>query len=847
MATLQQLELALANADKAGDMDAARKLAPIIKAERARNEPFKDIPGYSDIQSQVPGTEVKPPEPSIGEKVIGAGEAGLSAVTGATTGAIGMFGGFLKGLAGEMLSGRYGTEEGANNVGKAAEAGASALTYQPRTQAGQEYASNIGDVMQQAMPLVPAAAELGAVGEAVSAAKPVVRAAAREAAAPVATAATDLAAQVKAKIAGSPVDPTTGAPTVTAGTGQSVGAAAVDLATQRQAAADSLPVPIKLTEGMKTRDFSQQRFERETAKIPDIGEPIRQRMQDNNLKLQQNMDAFIDDTGAELTDARGVGEVVDKALKSRATRDKTKIRALYKEADNAGEMSAPVDLSPVLSLIKESESAKSLAPVLGATEQEMSRLQSITTQSPKYNPPSEKSFSTSLNELNTEGIVENSDFSRNLRGNRAMAWKLAEDMPRVNKLTKLLSSAKTTEPVELYRGLNDTNFINNNLKVGDVFTDNAFTSATTSMNSGFIKETLKDGGVVLKIRAPKGSPIAPIKTNTKYYNDELEALIQRGATFKIADISDLNPHTKLVTVDLLKVNPTKEAIANAAKSASTTEKNHLLNLAEGGTQHDFSQGLAPKQPGSLSLGDAEQLRKFVNKVAGADPTNVKYAVDIKRAIDTATEGKGGEMYKQARSARAQYAQDYENFGLAKQLLNTKRGSTDRAIAMEDVLHKSVISPSASVDTVSKLRNLLETEGETGKQAWKELQGGVLRHIRDEALKGVTRDAAGNQIVSAAALDRVVTQLDKTGKLDYVLGKKKAEQVRTINDVAKDVLTAPPGAVNTSNTATVLAGLLDLGLSGMTGIPAPVAIVTQQAISRIKNAKLRARVKQSLGE
>jgi hypothetical protein len=147
----------------------------------------------------------------------------------------------------------------------------------------------------------------------------------------------------------------------------------------------------------------------------------------------------------------------------------------------------------------------------------------------------------------------------------------------------------------------------------------------------------------------------------------------------------------------------------------------------------------------------------------------------------------------------------------------------------------------------KLKNLLITEGETGTQAWKELQGGMIRHIRDEALKNVARDSAGNPIVSAAGLDRTITSLDKSGKLEMVLGKKQAEQLRTINEVAKDVLTAPPGVVNTSNTATVLAGLIDVGMSGMSGVPLPIATATKQVISRVKDARLRARVKSALGE
>lgn len=646
MATLAQLQKALVNADKAGDMDAARRLAVIVKSERARlgGPEGLIIPGSEDF-GDVPGTTPREPPTSIGDKILGTGEAALSTVTGIVGGTVGTVAGMGKGLADEIASGGYGTPAGADRVAEKAGEYASNLTYAPRTRSGQQIMSKIGEIAEPLTALGPMTSELSVVGEAAGAARPVARAAlAEKVVAPVKQAVAErvidpikqAASTLADKVTESIAPGSTAARTPTPGTGVNAGAAAVDMADLRQAAAQELPVPIKLTEGQKTRAFEQQRFERETAKQGDIGEPIRQRFQEQNLKLQQNMDAFIDSTGAELTEPRGVGEIVDKALRQRAARDKTKIRSLYKEAEKAGEMESRVPMDSVDQLLKDSSSAETLAPVLGATRKELERLGALN-----------------------------------------------------------------------YFG--------------------------------------------------KGEGI------------------------------------------------------------------------------------------NLKLGDAENLRKFVTKVAGSDKTNLKYANEIKAAIDTATEGKGGNLYKQARAAYAQSMADYENFGLAKQLLKSKRGSTDRAVALEDVLRKSVVSPSASADSVMKLKQLLQTEGPTGQQAWKELQGGMLRHVRDEALKGVGRDSAGNPIVSASALDRVVTQLDKTGKLDMVLGKKQAEQLRTVNEVAKDVLTAPPGAVNTSNTATVLAGLLDVAISGTAGVPVPVATVFKQVTSRIKDAKLRARVKQSLGE
>jgi hypothetical protein len=197
------------------------------------------------------------------------------------------------------------------------------------------------------------------------------------------------------------------------------------------------------------------------------------------------------------------------------------------------------------------------------------------------------------------------------------------------------------------------------------------------------------------------------------------------------------------------------------------------------------------------------------------------------------------------------ARNYEQSFVVKQLLGTKPGSTDRSVALENVLKKIALDPSTSLDQMRHVRRLLQTgtggpQG-PGAQAWREIQGGVLQHIRDEALKNVARDTAGNRIVSPAQLDSVITRLDKGGKLDYLFGKQGAERLRTVNDVVKDVLTSPPGAVNTSNSATVLLAILDVGVSGLTGVPLPVATTARFAISRIKDAKLRARVKDALGE
>ena len=621
MATLVQLEEALINADAAGDMEAARTLAAAVI--QARGSKANLIP-----DTQVPPT-AQPEDPSVMDRVIGAGEAALTTATGMTGGAAGMVGGTLKGLAEQILSGQFGTQDAVRMVEEEAMKGAQALTYSPRTEQGQQQAAAVGDVLHQVLPVTPLTAELQMLSSGARQAAPL----GRQVTGQIATQAQKATSAIRQR-----VSPQGNAPT--AGTMGSGGAAGVDMATlRREKAAELGFVGDKgLTEGQATRNPDQTRFERETAKLPEVGAPFRDRFANQNQHFGQVLDSFLDETGAETASLRSIGESVGQALRHRAAKDKVKIRTLYKEAGKKGELEAPVVLDDVAAF--------------------------LTSHGP-------------------EEAVAN-----------------------------VLTFAKAK-----------------GLSLG-IFADDGA------------------GGIV-------ATP-APLK-------------------------------------------------------------------------------------------NVELFRRSINNATNIEPTNIHFAGLLKATIDDATEGLGGNVYKQARIARRRYAHDYENIPVVKQLLNNKRGTEERAVALEHVLNKVVLEPSTSLDSMRQVRRLLQTEGENGKQAWRELQGGVIQHIKDKALANVAPDQFGNRLVSPAQLERVITQLDRSGKLDYVFGKQGAEKLRVINDVAKDVLTVPPGSVNTSNTATVLAGLMDVAISGTAGVPAPVMTSFRLLTKSIKDSRLKAKVRQALGE
>lgn len=335
MATLKELETALVNADRAGDMDAARKLASVLS--KARQDTASQIPDTA-IASTIPDT----PAPTLGQQAIGAGEAGLTMGTGATGGLAGGVGGALKGLAQEILTGRFGTQDSVRMVEQAAAQGAQALTYAPRTQAGQDITQSIGGALQALPPVIPVVGQVGALGQVARSAAPLVAATAQRAAAPVAQAAQKAGQSVQRGMQAVKTAPETTF-------GGSVGAAGSDLSQMRVEAAQSLPIPVSLTKGAATREAGQLAFEKEQMKSAEFGAPLRQRTEENVRQILGNFEAFADQTGANtLDDVVAAGRSVTSALAGGLAQAKIKTRSAYKAAEKSPESMEVIDTTPII-------------------------------------------------------------------------------------------------------------------------------------------------------------------------------------------------------------------------------------------------------------------------------------------------------------------------------------------------------------------------------------------------------------------------------------------------------------------------------------------------------------------
>lgn len=571
----------------------------------ARSEPKRALGDMADL---VPRQDSNAPQgPPIAQRT-GAGgltnfaaplEVALTLGSGALSGVVAPAAGLLRSVTGGKLGSQEGVQQGMDAIRAVQES----MTYRPRGELAQGVVGGIGRALE--------ASKLAGIGpaEAISLAGM---------AGPAARKLADITpnAPVPNMVSGFTPEPQM----------RGMGAAETSIPRMRVERAEALPVPMQLTKGQATRTFADQQFEREAAKNPTIGEPLRQRFAQQNEQIPRNLEFFADETGAQAGSIRATGQVVTEAIAEKANKKWGQVNAAYTTAKEKGAMQDPVNVAPVLDYLESKRSQ--------------------------------------------------------------------------------------------FR------------------------------NAGVLESTLDD-------------------------------ISERAA----------------------------------------------------------------KTGGVVTINDLEDVRQSVGAAGGKDATNAHYAKEIKKQIDALTENAGGPEYKYARRMREQYAKEFEDIGVIDRLLSYKPGTKDRSIALEDVFDKSIMG--GTLDDVRAIRRTLQTGGPKGEQAWKELQGATVNNIKEQITKNSQRDINGNPVVSPAEFNKIVTGLDKDGKLYFIFGKQGAQKIRDLRDIALDSMTSPPGAVNTSNTASIILAAMDTIMSGTTGMPLPIGTATKYVVGKVKDNRLQKRVNQSL--
>lgn len=262
--------------------------------------------------------------------------------------------------------------------------------------------------------------------------------------------------------------------------------------------------------------------------------------------------------------------------------------------------------------------------------------------------------------------------------------------------------------------------------------------------------------------------------------------------------------------------------------------------------------LDPEGTGEVPLNALEDVRKMITQLTEVGTANGNMGGQLKGMIDASTEGKGGALYKKARAMRIEQARKFENRAVVERLVANVKNKADAKTESNKVFEKSILNESP--EDIKFLRHALKTSGPDGRQAWKELQGATIRHIQDAATSNVNLTSTNEKVVSAAALNKVVESLDKSGRLDVIFDPVTATRIRDLRDVVQYVNTVPPGtSINNSGTARTLAALMaEMTVTSganyaLFGSAMPVPLVSGIKILKagIKDNRIKKKIAQSL--
>lgn len=612
------------------------------------------------IQPPAP-TEPPPaaPQPSMGEQfmqsvanipqtLVGAAETAGTLTTGAFVAPAVGLGATLKAITTELLQGRDIADlQSQERIRRAAERGFQAGTYVPQTRAGQQIAGAVGEALapvgEAMLPLTPMVGGTPAALPSARAALPAAAATVTQEVIPeVVVAAKRLPGVAKVTEA-------------VGGSKQSVGAAMTPEVQQRLITARSLDVPVTLTKGAATREAAQLAFEKEQIRNPEVGLPLLKRAEENNIQILQNLENFIDKTGAVTRDRTSAGRSVTNALLDGYERAKTKVRVAYNKA------------------------------------------------------------------FNSPGANEVVDTSRKV-----------------------------------------------------IVNENGINQETT-----------------------------------------------------VFDFLNSKPDV-----------PSNQLAKTASKYAVE------LGIAE----IDEAGKLVPKQ--GVTVKQMELWRREVGNAVGLEPNDKRLGASIKSMIDDTVGDAGGPEFVAARRARVEQAQRFENRGVVARLVQKIANMDDPKVEASRV-YKSAIS-NRSPDEIAFLKKILQSSGKNGRQAWRELQGQMMQEIYEAATGNVSMGSKNEDIVSAAGLHRAVTKLDRNGQLEAVLGKRRAQKVRDLNEVVRYVETVPKGTlINTSGTASALLqaigalGAETAAAAAVFNFPAPVVSALRLMYGQVKKQNLKAKIADAL--
>jgi hypothetical protein len=200
----------------------------------------------------------------------------------------------------------------------------------------------------------------------------------------------------------------------------------------------------------------------------------------------------------------------------------------------------------------------------------------------------------------------------------------------------------------------------------------------------------------------------------------------------------------------------------------------------------------------LTLSNAEDFRKALNKAVGADQTgSAKLVVsELDKQIATIVEqgvesGRTG-AFKTAREAAREQFETFSAKDIVEDLTSFKRGTSTPKLDPETVINK-IAKGDKSVTNIRKVKSVLLTNStKQTRQAWRSIQAEAVGDILGQAINKDTLDISGARLNSAM-------KKFKPEALRELLGKKKFTELKNLQKIIGNATIAPPGTTNPSGT------------------------------------------------
>lgn len=249
----------------------------------------------------------------------------------------------------------------------------------------------------------------------------------------------------------------------------------------------------------------------------------------------------------------------------------------------------------------------------------------------------------------------------------------------------------------------------------------------------------------------------------------------------------------------------------------------------------------------LTAEQAMGLYKAANQKFVQGANSARHLADFKRGIlealeNTATAGgtSVGSDFKAATAAFKAHVKKYDNPKLVSSLLRVAKGTDDPVIASEQVLDKIVMK--GSIDDINNIKaTLLSSDKSVRKEAltaWRNMRAATANFLLEKAYMGNAVNVAQERIVSGSNILNAVKSLGGGGtaknealgwmKIEAIMGKKAANELKNIVQVSLDATRKVNGAATTSGTAERLAAIL-----GHVPLAKPAAIAVKAVMSGVK--------------